>query len=186
MEKGGNSKFQFLSDENLLTLLRESNDLAFNQIYNRYWKRLMAYTINIVNDRSLAEDILHDLFTNLWIRRDTLKIDNLEKYLFVAAKHKSISFFRKIKFTKLDESIIKSLIPLTNEADANIIKNDLNLVIAKAIKELPKKCRVIFYMSKYQDYSSEEIAKHFNISHRTVENQLSIALKHLKRVLLAK
>lgn len=175
-----NTDFSQLPDETIISKMKNGNELAFTNLYNKYWKRLLAYTLNIVNDKGLAEDVLHDVFTNLWTNRKNLEISNLENYLFVATRNRSISLFRKVKFTELDEVIIGKLLPFSIEADANLIKDDLRNTIEEAIKDLPQKCRVIFYMSRYQQYSNEEIATHFNISLRTVENQLSVALRHLK------
>lgn len=169
-----------LSDQQLLKLIRDDNTMAFNCIYTKYWKRLLIYTTKILNDQSLAEDVLQDVFTKLWLKRQELNINNLESYLFVAVKHKSISLFRKIKFTQLDEKIIENLMPHNVETDAHIISNELEESVLKSMKKLPKRCRDIFYLSKFKNYSNEEIAQHYKISRRTVENQLYIAVKQLR------
>ena len=180
MSKNNINSLSSSKDHQLIKLMKEDNNLAFNGIYNRYWKRLLTYTSKILNDQSLAEDVLQDVFTKLWLNRNEVKIDNLESYLFVAVKNKSISLFRKVKFTPLDEEIIENLLQHNIEADAYIISNELEDGIFKVIKKLPKRCRDIFYMSKFRNYSNEEIAQYYNISRRTVENQLYIALKHIK------
>ena len=168
-----------LSEDKLLFLVKEGNELAFKVIYNKYWKRLFAYTYNILNDRGLAEDVLHEIFTNIWFKRGEIKIESLEKYLFVAAKNKSISFLRKVKFSDLDEMMIENL-TLEPEVENNIDSLYLKNLLEKVTTDLPKRCKEIFYMSKYDDYSNEEIAEHFKISQRTVENQLYLALKHIR------
>lgn len=180
MSKETISSLSNLSDQQLLKLVKADNNLAFHGIYNRYWKRLLTYTTKILNDQSLAEDVLQDVFTKLWLNRHEVKIENLESYLFVAVKNKSISLFRKVKFTPLDEDIIENLLPHNIEADASLISNELEAGIFETIKKLPKRCRDIFYLSKFKNYSNEEIAQYYNISRRTVENQLYIAVKHLR------
>ena len=168
-----------LSEDKLLFLVKEGNELAFKVIYNKYWKRLFAYTYNILNDRGLAEDVLHEIFTNIWFKRKEIKIESLEKYLFVAAKNKSISMLRKVKFSELDEMMIENL-TLDPEVENNIDSLYLKNLLEKVTIDLPKRCKEIFYMSRYDDYSNEEIAEHFKISQRTVENQLYLALKHIR------
>ncbi|MDN3593906.1 RNA polymerase sigma factor [Zunongwangia endophytica] len=170
------------NDVQLLALIKKNNQLAFNRLYNKYWKRLFIYTANILNDKELAQDVLHDVFSTLWIKKDELEIESLEKYLFVAAKNKSISQFRKVKFTELDLSIIEKL-SLKPEIETNLDFIDLKTVLNEVTQSLPARCREIFYMSKYNYYSNQEIAQHFNISQRTVENQLYLALKHIKHSL---
>ncbi|MDO6801466.1 sigma-70 family RNA polymerase sigma factor [Wenyingzhuangia sp. 1_MG-2023] len=168
-----------LSDDKLLFLIKKGNELAFKVIYNKYWKRLFTYTYNILNDRGLAEDVLHEIFTNIWFKRDEIKIESLEKYLFVAAKNKSISMLRKVKFSKLDEIMIENL-TLEPEVENHIDSLYLKNLLEKVTIDLPKRCKEIFYMSRYDDYSNEEIAEYFKISQRTVENQLYLALKHIR------
>lgn len=168
-----------IDDKQLLILIKNGNELAFNQLYNRYWKRLFAYTLNILNDKGLAEDVIHEIFTNIWIKGDSLNISTCENYLFVSAKHRAISLLRKVQFTAIDESIITTL-SYSPEIDATTNSKDLKYIIENATQTLPKRCRDIFYMSRYEDYSNLEIAHYFKISQRTVENQLYLALKHLR------
>lgn len=168
-----------VNDAQLLLLIKDGNELAFKVIYNRYWKRLFVYASNILNDKGLAEDVLHEIFTSIWIKKDELKILSLESYLFVSAKNKSISMFRKVKFSEIDDTIIENL-SLEPEVNNDLDSADLKSVLERVTKELPNRCKEIFYMSRYDDYSNEEIAKHFKISQRTVENQLYLALKHIR------
>ena len=171
--------FQNINDVQLLLLIKKGNELAFKALYNKYWKKLYAYTYNILNDKGLAEDVLHEIFTNIWVKKDKLEITSFESYLFVSARNKSISLLRKVKFTEIDDAIIENL-SLTPEADANLEEFDLKSNLEGVTKDLPKRCKEIFFMSRYDDYSNEEIAKHFKISQRTVENQIYLALKHVK------
>ncbi|MHA7944949.1 RNA polymerase sigma factor [Formosa sp. 3Alg 14/1] len=173
---------QDLNDAQLLLFMKKGNELAFSVLYTRYWKRLYVYTSNILNDNVLAEDVLHEIFTKIWTKKEELEINSLENYLFISARNKSISLFRKVKFSELDDSIIESL-ALAPEVDHNLETLDLSNTLERITNSLPKRCKEIFYMSRYDDYTNEEIANHFNISQRTVENQLYLALKHIKGAL---
>ena len=168
-----------INDLQLFYLMKDGNKLAFRCIYNRYWKRLIAYTYNILNDKGLAEDVLQDVFTNIWIKRKEINVTSLENYLFVSVRNKSISQFRKMKFTTVDDEIIHGL-NLSEESSDVIEMDDLKHSIKIALEDLPSRCKEIFYMSRYENYTNEEIAEHFNITKRTVENQLSLALKHVR------
>nr|WP_262922273.1 RNA polymerase sigma-70 factor [Algibacter sp. L4_22] len=163
-------------------MIKNGNELAFSQLYDIYWKRLFSYTINILNDKGLAEDVIHEIFTNIWIKRESLNITSFENYLFVSAKNRSISLLRKVQFTELDETIITTL-SFAPEIDETTKSSDLKYIIENATKELPTRCRDIFFMSRYDDYSNIEIANYFKISQRTVENQLYLALKHLRTII---
>lgn len=155
--------------------------MAFNAIYNRYWKVLYSYIYNILNDKGLTEDSLQDVFYAIWIKRDDLQITSLKSYLFNAARNNAISKIRKKKFTLLQENILEDFyVTIQADAEQNLGVQDLKSTIHQILKSLPKRCRSIFYLSRYHNITIQEIAIHFNISHRTVENQLHLALKHLK------
>ncbi|UAB83239.1 RNA polymerase sigma-70 factor [Zunongwangia sp. SCSIO 43204] len=170
------------TDPTLFSLVKQGNQIAFKQVYDKYWDRLYMYCFKILNDTWLVEDVLHEVFTQIWIRKEELEITNLKSYLFNAVRNRALLKIRDDKFTKLDEAILGKL-ELIPEIELEFDKNDTILAINRASKELPDRCRDIFYMNKIQHYSSAEIAKHFNISQRTVENQISLALKHLRKEL---
>lgn len=170
------------SDATLLRMLGKGNSLAFQQVYLNYWESLYAYAVNILNDRALAEDVLHEVFMQVWAKRATLKVENLKPYLFNAVRNKALTKIRDDKFTTLDEALISRL-DLIPEVERAFDRIDTTRAIQEAAQKLPARCRTIFYMNKFQEYSVEEIAVHFNISTRTVHNQLSLALKHLREEL---
>lgn len=174
--------FSNYSDEKLLSLLAEDNNVAFAQIYNKYWKRLYNNVYNVLWDKGLTEDVLHEVFIDIWSRRNRLDIVNLKNYLFKAARNNALLRIRNEKFMAFNSEMIEKLV-LKPEVELQIARNELKSAVESAIKELPPRCRAIFYMSRYQDCSINEIAQHFNISNRTVENQLHRALKHLRSCL---
>ncbi|MFS4455951.1 RNA polymerase sigma-70 factor [Maribacter sp. 2304DJ31-5] len=171
-----------LTDHQLLSLVKGGNQLAFSQIYDRYWERLYSSSINVLKDKGQAEDVIHEVFINIWTKRDKVEIHNLKNYLFRAVKNQTLLKIRNEKFLELHEEMIVNLCspPIIEEKLAH---KDLKFKIEIAAKYLPPRCKAIFFMSRYQEYSIKEIAEHYNISHRTVENQLHIALKHLRNKL---
>ncbi|WP_422082935.1 RNA polymerase sigma factor [Ulvibacterium sp.] len=174
--------FQELSDDKLLSLIKEGNQMAFQSVYQKYWEGLYASVINILKDKGLTEDVLHEVFVKIWTRREELEIRNLKSYLFKAARNNALLKIRNRRFIEMHEEVIAKL-SFNPIAYQKLAHGDLKKRIEQASKSLPKRCRTIFFMSRYQEYSISEIAEHFNISHRTVENQLHIALKHLRQSL---
>lgn len=167
------------ADDGLVALLKMGNRLAFHQIYGRYWKSLYNYTYNILSDAPLTEDCLQDIFVNLWVKREEIQIQNLQAYLFTSSRYKAISALRKIKLSKHHEAVIEELVHRP-EVDAKLSLQDLHTEIEKVSYDLPKRCREIFFLSRFSDLSIREISDKLKISNRTVENQLSIALKHIR------
>lgn len=171
--------FNSLTDIQLLSLVKKGNQLAFNQIYHKYWKRLYSYTYNIMNDEGDTEDVLQETFINIWVKRKELKIENLKSYLYNAVRNNAISKLRKDHLSQFQENLIDN-ITIEASIEEQLDEIDLKKSIEMEINKLPTRCREIFKMSRYQNYSIKEISKHFNITHRTVENQLHLALKHLR------
>lgn len=181
-DKLGSHNLKEITDKQLLSLIKEGNQLAFDQMYNRYWKRLFVYTYNILNDEGYAEDTLQEVFIKIWVKKNELDIQNLKSYLFNAVRNNAISKIRKEKLSVAQEGIIDNLV-VPSQIEQNLNRDDLKKTIEKAVINLPTRCKAIFYMSRYQNYTIQEIASHFKISHRTVENQLHLALKHIRKVI---
>lgn len=176
-------KYRDLSDVDLLDLLANNNQLAFRQIYYKYWEGLYIYTNNILNDIWLTEDVLHEVFSQIWIRRANIQITNLKGYLYSASRNTALLKLRENKFSSFDEQAASKL-KIRPDIEDDFDRLDTLMAIKLATKTLPKRCRTIFYMSKLHGYSSAEIANHFDISQRTVENQISLALRHIKKKLV--
>lgn len=179
------AKQKFSHQENdlvLLELLKEDNRLAFHQLYHKYWEGLYNYVFNILRDKWSTEDVLHEIFTKVWIDRNSLEIKNLKSYLYVSVRNKALLKIRDAKFTFIEQQLIEEL-EIESEIEKSESYQELKNNVDVSIEKLPKRCKEIFYMNKFQHYSSAEIATYFNISQRTVENQLSLALKHLRNEL---
>ena len=174
--------FQELTDIQLLSLIKEGNQLAFYHLYNKYWRELYSRTINVLRDKGKTEDVLHEVFTSIWMRRSAIQIENLRSYLFTAVRNNAFEKINTEKYVDLGEELISTL-SLPADVDEYFNAKALEKDIENAVKDLPVRRRAIFYMSRYQEYSISEIAHHFGISHRTVENQLHLALKHLRNTL---
>ncbi len=168
-----------LNDNEILSLIKKGNQLAFTQLYNKYWKKLFSFAYNILNEKQLAENVLHEVFTSIWVKKEAIEITDVNNYLFVSVRNKCISLLKKVTFTDFDENLINTM-TLSHEGEDNLAYKDLKRTIESSLEILPKRCRDIFVMSRFKGYSNSEIAEHYKISNRTVENQLSTALKHIR------
>ena len=110
-------------DPVLITLVQQGNQLAFKQLYHNYWDKLYAYSFNILNDTWLTEDVLHEVFTQIWVKREDLEIQNLKSYLFNAVRNRALLKIRNDKFTILDDLIINKL-EFSPEIEQQFDKND--------------------------------------------------------------
>ena len=167
------------SDSALLALLAESNEQAFSEIYDRYWKLLFAIAYSHVQNIQLTEDIVHDVFASLWAHRNHSEISSLQNYLASATKY---IVFATIKRKKRERAYLVSHTNiLTDPAAENAIDHKLLLeFVRKEMDRLPEKCRLVFKYRTENGLSNREVAQRMNTTTKTVENQINKALRHLK------
>ncbi|WP_276374135.1 RNA polymerase sigma-70 factor [Chryseolinea sp. H1M3-3] len=174
--------YKAYSDEGLLKLLRQQELGAFEEIYLRYWKKLYSAAFKRVQSREIAEEIVQDIFTSLWMKREILEIEILSAYLFTAVKYKIINHLEKEMSRKIysETQLQISKSPFDNSTEETVLLNELNLALEKEIEKLPPKRQQIFKMSRQEHLSIKQVASHLGISEKTAENQLGKALKVLK------
>lgn len=164
----------------MLNLLSQDSEAAFTEIYNRFWRKLFAVAYNRLKVIQLAEDIVHDVFADLWARRKKLEIDLPENYLATAVKYAVLA---KIKEKEKEKVFQRSphLAPVKDLPAETALHFKLILEIVKSeVNRLPEKCRLIFKYSRDKGMPVKEIARELNISPKTVENQMGKAIKHLR------
>ena len=167
-----------------------SQEKGFKQVFESFYPRLLRFAIEYVKDKREAENILQDVFLTLWEKRNTLKTDtNLTAYLLTLVKsqclnylkHKRVveAYSKKTQTTNEQETIF-NYYAISKFNPEQIDIESLELLVEKAISELPEQCRKVFELSRYDGLKYKEIAKKMNISVKTVETHMSNALKILR------
>ncbi len=173
-----------LSSEQDLALFEEvkKDDLkAYETLFNRYYKELYRFAYNYLREQAPAEEMAQEVFLYLWEKRSQIDIKTtLKTYLYSAIKNKCLNFikYEKPRRHELEENHLAMMITHQPEksGDPELMKKH----IEDAINQLPTKCRQIFVLSRNAGLTYEEIAEEMDISIKTVENQMSIALKKLR------
>lgn len=174
--------YYFYSDEKLLELLCASNDTcAFSELYHRHWKLLFCLAVKQLGSSAEAEEVVQDLFLDIWKRRKSLAIrSSLSTYLCAALNHKVINLLNKKKrMLQYVQSVRPDLWIERSSAyslDVKILEKDLTLLVGK----LPCKCRIVFTLSRSYGYSRKQIAQKLAISEKTVEAHISNAIRKLR------
>jgi RNA polymerase sigma-70 factor (ECF subfamily) len=153
----------------------------FEQLFRDFFPPLMAFARKILVDEDDARDVVQQVFINLWEKRSDLDLStSLKSYLFTSVHHRSLNVIRDRKKFSVGE------VPeVAGEWDvsAQIESMELEGKIREAIDSLPEKCREIFEMNRFEGLKYGEIASKLGISIKTVENQMSKALKILREQL---
>lgn len=168
--------------------LAAGSEAALKKLYELFSERLFHFTLAIVHNRELAEEIVADVFIQTWKKREKIAVmENVIWYLYIMAKNISLNYLRKEQKQKFIEIDVVNLPVYTIEPMAvqHLITKDFLLSIAKAINELPPKCRLIFKLVKDDGLTYKETAELLNLSIKTVENQMGIALKKMHTTIQA-
>lgn len=171
-----------LSDEELWYSILAGDERAFARFYDRYWLRMYKAALYYLRDKDLSEEVVQEVFVLIWNKRHTLDIKNFAAYLNTTTRYE---VFRKLKAAKRSFLEFHENCPSPQNVAYNYGYERLNdidnsNVLDDCLKNLPKRCKEIFYLSKIQQLTNTEIAEQLGISKHTVENQLAIALRHLK------
>lgn len=167
-----------IDEKSLLTRLKHNDDRAFEIIYNELGNGIFHYCNSRINDLFISEEIVQEVFLSLWNKRSSLEITtSLKSYLFTAAKYQILNHIRSEKVRKEYATNLANylLINYENPTEDLIAVNDLKALIDEIVESLPKKCQLVFKMSRFENLSIQEISKEMNISTRTVENHLTKA-----------
>ena len=170
-----------LPDKELWEEVVADNARAFAVLYSRHWKKLYHTALYYLKDHDLAEQIVHDAFVTVWQKRKHLKIENFNSYIFATSKYhvlKQLSASKRISTEPVEQ--YESVLTVASIAEDRLNYEDLEYKLKKCLAGLPDACRRIFLMSRLEQLSNEEIAQKLGITKRTVENQITHALKHLR------
>lgn len=174
-----------IDDTNCCILLSKGSVDAYYYLIQIYFPVMCNFSVNIVKDRMAAEDIAHEVFLKLWVRKPFFK-DMLEikKFLYVSVKNSSLNFLRSQKRTlERNEVFSSSYWQSEDEINDEILFSELLAEVRKAMDTLPKKMRTIFILGYIKQLSNNEIAEQLNLSNQTVRNQKAKSLLRLKKIL---
>lgn len=161
----------------------KSDQLAYAELFNRYAKPLVHFAHSLIHDEQSSEEIVSDVFIRVWERRNSLdQISNLRMYLYISVRNFSINFLRK---QKRQATISLSDLPVDTLPESDFLPNQLVEMhellgrMKQAVDALPPKCGLIFKLSKEDGLQQKEIAELLQVSPKTVENQMTIALRKI-------
>ena len=173
--------YKNLSDEELIELLKRGESLAFEELYYRYWSGLYSSAYNRVRFTEVAEEIVQDFFTSLWVNRESLNIRTaFIKYSSTAIRNLVFRYFQKQYTSKRYESTLKLSEEVDISTEQKIELDDLKRALEREVASLPPKCQDVYQLSRGEFKTNKEIAEIFHISEKTVENHLTRALRTLR------
>lgn len=171
-----------LGDPQLVRNIKGGDMRSFDVLFERYYPLICTFAFKMLRDREMADDITQDIFMKLWLYRSNLDPNqSVKSMLFTMTRNKCLDYFRSKR------EALKNLVPLVGEdlqdstaADDSVDLHETGALLATSISRLPEQRKMIFEMSRYMHLSNKDIAKRLNISVRTVEKHIELALKDLR------
>lgn len=173
--------YQSIDDEALYKLIKNNSYEAYKSLFKKYFQNLCYFSLSIVREKQFAEEVVSDVFINLWEKREKLEIRiKLKPYLYTAVRNRSLNFLKsnQLYAEKLD-SVDQITLTLIGKTDDNLHYEELKQLIDNLIDTLPEKRKLIFQMNRFDELSCNEIAEVLAISVSTVRNQLLKAVKQM-------
>jgi len=174
-----------IEEKVLIERLFNGDQTAFELLFRFYYPGLVVFARHIVPDPIEAEEIVQDFFVHLWdSRKNIQQTSSLKSYFFVSVKNRAFNYLKKEQIKEKTLLKLKELVENDFLFQPDLfVESELQQQIAKAMENLPGRTREVFMMSRFKGFSNDEIATQLELSKRTVETQISNALKILRNEL---
>ena len=172
-----------VTEEQLLSGIYSGNEEAYRKLFYTYFEPLSFYANKYLNDMDAARDMVQEVMSHIYENRETLRInESLKSFLYRSVSNRSLNVLKHEEVKTRHHTIIRERSDETFDEDL-METSELQAKINRLMDELPDACRQVFIMSRIEEKSNQEIADELNISKRTVETQISKALKVLRNAL---
>ena len=156
----------------------------FEALFTTHFESLCRFAYGFVNDGDSAQEIVQDVFINLWQKRESMDSEkSIKSYLFTSVRNRCLNFIRDHKKFRSEYLDVELELEIPVEDVDRFSELETEDRIARAMDKLPEKCRQVFELSRFEEMKYKEIAEHLGISVKTVEVQMSKALKILREEL---
>ncbi len=174
-----------IEEEILIQRFISGDQTAYELLFRFYYPGLVTFVTQIISDRDEAEEIVQDFFVNVWTGRKNIHQSNsLKSYFFVSVKNRAFNYLKREQIREKTFGKLKELVEKDFLFQPDLfVESELQQQIARAMEKLPDRTREVFMMSRFKGMSNDEIATQLELSKRTVETQISNALKILRNEL---
>ncbi|EKA89237.1 MULTISPECIES: RNA polymerase sigma-70 factor [Bacteroides] len=175
-----------IADEKLLVVqFSQGNHIAFKTLFVRYYPKVRSFIMGLVKSESETEDLAQEVFLKLWTHRERFReVEVFGTYLYVLTKNTTFNYLRS-RQNRQDDQRADSVEESTDTTPyEELVAKDLQLLIDMVVENMPPQRQTIFRLNREAGFTNAEIAEKLQISKKTVENHLNLALKELKNALL--
>ncbi|MFA8343050.1 MAG: RNA polymerase sigma-70 factor [Rhodothermaceae bacterium] len=173
------------TDFELLDEIKSDDKSSFKILFEKYYSQLSRFANLYLKNLDIAEDIVQEFFVQFWIKRNEISINtSVKSYFYQSIRNRALNYNRDKKESlsiNSDLEKVENLLvtEIKENFDFSIMKNAFN----SAVESLPEKCKVIFKMSREEGLTYKQISEKLNLSQKTVESQMRIALMKMREKL---
>lgn len=158
------------------------DETALRQLFEMFTPGLLRFSFSILKNKELSEEVVSDVFFKIWVHRAKLEeIENFKAYLFTSARNTALNYLDKEKRNWAIQLEDLSVPLQINEIcpETELISKELKEAIGRAIDHLPERCKLIYSLAKIEQLKYKEIAQILDISVKTIDHQLTIAIRKI-------
>jgi RNA polymerase sigma-70 factor (family 1) len=162
------------------------DETSFKELFDTYMTRMHDYINAISNSEYIAEEVTQELFIILWRKRDDLHaVQNMDQYIFRIGRNLAISLLRKAALdSKMAAEFYKGSLKQTNDVLESVNQRSIQNLIDQVVMGLPPQARKIYFMSRRENMSFDEMAEITGLSRNTIKNHLQRALHDIREYLI--
>ena len=174
--------YKDFTDEELVVLLQEGKDRAFDELYMRYRDALVGFVCQRMKSIDVSQEIVQEVFTTIWERRRVLVIQKkFSSYVYTSVRYVTLDYIKSHAITdEYVQEVVEAVSPQSNSTEDYIFHEELQEALEKSTDLLPKKAKEVFILSRFKNYTNKEISEELNISTETVKYHIAYALKFMR------
>jgi RNA polymerase sigma-70 factor (family 1) len=183
-------EFRNYTDQELLSRLREDDEDAFAELYNRYAGKVRSLAFSKVSCVEATQEIVQEIFSSIWERRHSLFIDAVPNYLAVAVKYRAINHIKSQLAFRKYTNVYRAFVKISEEETMEAVQfHNLTEAIEEGVQKLPEKTQLVFRLNRMEGKSIAEIAIKLKLSEKAIKYHIARSLKelrfHLKEFLIS-
>jgi RNA polymerase sigma-70 factor (ECF subfamily) len=172
----------FISADEFVTGLRNNDELVFEKVFKDYYEVLCNYANNMICNIDDAEEIVQNMYLTIWEKRENVNIHtSIKSYLYKAVYNSCLNWMKHNRIRQKHGEATRHQTELyIDDSSEHLLGKELEEQIGLAINSIPKKCRTVFKLSRFENLTYSEIADQLNLSVKTVDNHMVKALRILR------
>ena len=168
----------------LIAGLKQGDNSSYETLFKLYYVRFVKFADAIIDDRQAAEDLVQEAFMKVWLNRSKLVEGlSISNYLYVLVKRAAINFLRDRKFAEEISAELGESLRSGQSVESSFSADETLRQNVSSVEQLPERRRNVFRLSRGKGMSNKEIARELNVSEKTVERQITLALQDIRKTL---